>query len=221
MPNLIMGFYIVLCCKSIFFTSRVLFEKWLFAINIIVCNLARKFQHSKNFFTVFKLQRRRKHADSFLHLSQQAYRQTFFQFSSGLCGNLCFLALPAFQTTPQPPITPSTVATRKPVGEEVGLSSSQCDGVDKHCSSEYMQNTTANDRDCQGLCSLCGSSQARLFPGDRTSCTLARCAETSLAWSDTSANSSACERSFHKGRCDCATGTLPLNRWLSLTSIRR
>uniref|UniRef100_A0A8C1IWB3 ATPase family AAA domain containing 2B n=1 Tax=Cyprinus carpio TaxID=7962 RepID=A0A8C1IWB3_CYPCA len=38
------------------------------------------------------------------------------------------------QTTPQPPVTPSAVATRKPVGEEVGLSSSQGDGVDKHCS---------------------------------------------------------------------------------------
>ncbi|XP_042603308.1 ATPase family AAA domain-containing protein 2B isoform X1 [Cyprinus carpio] len=38
------------------------------------------------------------------------------------------------QTTPQPPVTPSAVATRKPVGEEAGLSSSQGDGVDKHCS---------------------------------------------------------------------------------------
>lgn len=79
-------------------------------------------------------------------------------FSWGLCSNLCFLALPASQTTPQPAIAPSAVATRKPMGEEAGLSSSQCDGVDKHCSSEYMQNTTANNRDCQGLCSLCGSS---------------------------------------------------------------
>lgn len=32
--------------------------------------------------------------------------------------------------------------TRKPVAEEAGLSSSQGDGVDKLCSSEYMQNTT-------------------------------------------------------------------------------
>ncbi|KAK7151151.1 hypothetical protein R3I93_012170 [Phoxinus phoxinus] len=45
----------------------------------------------------------------------------------------------AFQTTPQPPITPSTVATRKPVGEEAGLSSPQCDGVDKHCSNNIKR----------------------------------------------------------------------------------
>ncbi|RXN23272.1 ATPase family AAA domain-containing 2B isoform X1 [Labeo rohita] len=42
----------------------------------------------------------------------------------------------ASQTTPQPPVTPSAVATRKPVGEEAGLSSSQGDGVDKHCSKQ-------------------------------------------------------------------------------------
>ncbi|XP_016411243.1 ATPase family AAA domain-containing protein 2B-like [Sinocyclocheilus rhinocerous] len=45
----------------------------------------------------------------------------------------------ASQTTPQPPVTPSAVATRKPVGEEVGLSSSQGDGVDKHCSNNIKR----------------------------------------------------------------------------------
>ncbi|XP_051500185.1 ATPase family AAA domain-containing protein 2B-like isoform X2 [Myxocyprinus asiaticus] len=43
------------------------------------------------------------------------------------------------QTTPQPPITPSAVATRNPTGEEVGLSSSQGDGVDKHCSNSFKR----------------------------------------------------------------------------------
>ncbi|XP_052443070.1 ATPase family AAA domain-containing protein 2B isoform X1 [Carassius gibelio] len=37
-------------------------------------------------------------------------------------------------TTAQPAVTPSAVATRRPVGEEAGLSASQGDGVDKHCS---------------------------------------------------------------------------------------
>ncbi|NP_001352895.1 ATPase family AAA domain-containing protein 2B isoform 1 [Danio rerio] len=43
------------------------------------------------------------------------------------------------QTAPQPPVTPSTVATRKPMGEEAGLSSSQGDGVDKHCSNNIKR----------------------------------------------------------------------------------
>ncbi|XP_051954924.1 ATPase family AAA domain-containing protein 2B isoform X2 [Xyrauchen texanus] len=43
------------------------------------------------------------------------------------------------QTTPQPPVTPSAVATGKPTGEEVVLSSSQGDGVDKHCSNNIKR----------------------------------------------------------------------------------
>ncbi|XP_051510366.1 ATPase family AAA domain-containing protein 2-like isoform X2 [Myxocyprinus asiaticus] len=43
------------------------------------------------------------------------------------------------QTTPQPPVTPSAVATGKPTGEEAGLSSSQGDGVDKHCSNNIKR----------------------------------------------------------------------------------
>ncbi|XP_026114018.1 ATPase family AAA domain-containing protein 2B-like isoform X1 [Carassius auratus] len=45
----------------------------------------------------------------------------------------------ASQTTPQLPVPPSAAATRKPVGEEVGLSSSQGDMVDKHCSNNIKR----------------------------------------------------------------------------------
>lgn len=55
---------------------------------------------------------------------------------------LCFWSVSADQAPPEPPVTPSVVANRKPAGEEAGLSSPQGDGVDKHCSSKYMHNTT-------------------------------------------------------------------------------
>uniref|UniRef100_A0A8C1GWT3 ATPase family AAA domain-containing protein 2 n=1 Tax=Cyprinus carpio TaxID=7962 RepID=A0A8C1GWT3_CYPCA len=45
----------------------------------------------------------------------------------------------ASQTTAQLPVPPSAAATRKPVGEEVGLSSSQGDMVDKHCSNNIKR----------------------------------------------------------------------------------
>uniref|UniRef100_A0A671NVD8 ATPase family AAA domain-containing protein 2 n=1 Tax=Sinocyclocheilus anshuiensis TaxID=1608454 RepID=A0A671NVD8_9TELE len=45
----------------------------------------------------------------------------------------------ASQTTPQLQVPPSATAARKPVGEEVGLNSSQGDGVDKHCSNNIKR----------------------------------------------------------------------------------
>lgn len=77
-----------------------------------------------------------------IFLSEYIVRCDRYLFSPSLCNNFCFLILPASQTTLQPPVTPSAVMTRKPVGEEAGLSCSQGDEVDKLCSSEYMQNTT-------------------------------------------------------------------------------
>ncbi|XP_056619709.1 ATPase family AAA domain-containing protein 2B isoform X2 [Triplophysa dalaica] len=43
------------------------------------------------------------------------------------------------QVPPQPAVSPSVVATRKPAGEEAGLISSQGDGVDKHCSNNIKR----------------------------------------------------------------------------------
>ncbi len=122
--------------------------------------------------------------------------QIFVQFSPSLCNNFCFLILPASQTTLQPPVTPSAVATRKPVGEEAGLSSSS--GWWSGQALQQVSTCRTQQRLSRSLLFV-WQVLARLFAGDGTSCTLTLCAETSSAWSDTSANSSARERSFSRG----------------------